>query len=118
MSWPRLWGKFLARLDRQRVEADMSAQSTQIHEGKEVALCAFIPDDFSIPKAFVSRGIVSTIRQQVYHSGLKNSVDLIQLDLTAARGTSGGPVFRPGLYHLQLIHQIQVSLICKRSVQH
>jgi len=67
--------------------------STNLQEGQEVALCAYIPDDFTIPKAFVSKGIVSTIRERLYDPRLKNTVELIQLDLTAAKGTSGGPIF-------------------------
>jgi len=69
------------------------APSSSLREGEEVALCAFIPDDFTSPRPFVAKGIISTVRGRVFVPDLKNEVELVQLDLSAARGTSGGPIF-------------------------
>jgi S1-C subfamily serine protease len=73
------------------------SESDDLNAGDEVALCAFIPNDaFVRPRAFVAKGIVSTVRKQVYHKPCGRHVDFIQMDLTAAHGTSGGPVINTG----------------------
>lgn len=66
-----------------------------IWEGQEVFACAYIKDDFSIPKPVIAKGIISTIREKCYDLRMKNNVDIIQLDLNISRGNSGAPVFLP-----------------------
>ena len=67
--------------------------SDNLREGQDIAICAFIPDDFKLPKAFISRGIVSTIRPKTFDPRLNSEVDIIQMDLNISKGTSGGPIF-------------------------
>ena len=69
--------------------------SDEIREGQDIAICAFIPDDFTLPKPFISRGIISTIRSKLYDPRLNNRVAIIQMDLNISKGTSGGPIFSP-----------------------
>lgn len=64
-----------------------------VYEGQEVSICAFIPDAYTIPKPFLARGIVSTIRPGVYSKTLNATVDILQFDLNISKGTSGGPIF-------------------------
>ncbi len=67
--------------------------SNHIYEGQSVGICAFIPDKFEKAKAFISSGVVSTIRKKEYIPFLEKVLDFIQSDLNIARGTSGGPIF-------------------------
>jgi S1-C subfamily serine protease len=67
--------------------------SDSLKEGQDIAICAFIPDSFKLPKAFISRGLVSTIRPKTFNPTLNNEVDIIQMDLNISKGTSGGPIF-------------------------
>jgi S1-C subfamily serine protease len=61
--------------------------------GDEVGLCGYIPDSFTTPRPFVSRGIISVIRESLFMDRAKPDVDIFQMDLTAGKGMSGGPVF-------------------------
>lgn len=70
-------------------------ESKSLREGQDVAICAFIRDNFPVPKAFVSKGIISTIRLGYFDSDLKSHVDIVQMDLSISKGTSGGPIFSP-----------------------
>lgn len=74
--------------------------SDQIQEGEDMALCAFITDDYSLPKPFLSRGIVSTHRRNLFSPILDNTISVIQLDLSISKGNSGGPVFDPSTGHV------------------
>lgn len=67
-------------------------RSSALREGDDVILSAFIDDPYKIPKPFFSKGIISTIREGVFDGDLKARVDLIQMDLSASRGNSGGAV--------------------------
>jgi len=71
------------------------ANSDKAYEGQEIAICAFIDDKFKLPKAFIAKGIISTIRSNVYDPRLDNSIGIFQMDLSISKGTSGGPIFYP-----------------------
>lgn len=71
------------------------ARSRNLQEGEDIAICAFIPDVFELPMPFVAKGIVSTVRNEIYFEKLKSTVSIIQMDLNVSKGTSGGPIFLP-----------------------
>ncbi len=69
--------------------------SDSIWEGQEVFTCAYIKDKFPIPKPIIAKGMISTIRNDFYDPRMKNSVNILQLDLNISRGNSGAPIFLP-----------------------
>lgn len=69
--------------------------AASLEEGSDIAICAFVTDSYSLPKPFVAKGIVSTIRPQTFDSELNSYVDIAQLDLSISQGTSGGPILNP-----------------------
>ena len=71
------------------------ANTDDIWEGQEIFTCAYIKDDFSIPKPIIAKGVVSTIRKKCYDLKMKNEVDIAQLDMNISKGNSGAPVFLP-----------------------
>jgi|GEM_PF-6971717 len=71
------------------------SNSDSTWEGQEVFTCAYIKDEFSIPKPIIAKGIVSTIRNKCYDPSMDNEVDIIQLDINISKGNSGAPVFLP-----------------------
>jgi len=71
------------------------ANSDSLWEGQEVFTCAYIKDDFTIPKPVIAKGVISTIRENCYDPNMKNKVDIIQLDLNISKGNSGAPIFLP-----------------------
>jgi len=71
------------------------SNSDAIWEGQEVFTCAYIKDEFSIPKPIIAKGIVSTIRNKCYDPRMDNKVDIVQLDMNISKGNSGAPLFLP-----------------------
>lgn len=71
------------------------SDSDSVWEGQEVFACAYIKDNFTTPKPIIAKGVVSTIRNKLYHPSMKNKVDILQLDLNISKGNSGAPVFLP-----------------------
>jgi S1-C subfamily serine protease len=71
------------------------SNSDAIWEGQEVFTCAYIKDEFSVPKPIIAKGIVSTIRNKCYDPRMDNKVDIVQLDMNISKGNSGAPVFLP-----------------------
>lgn len=69
--------------------------SDSIWEGQEVLACAYIKDEFKIPKPIIAKGIVSTVRNQLYDPRMDSKVDILQLDMNISKGNSGAPVFLP-----------------------
>ena len=69
------------------------SNSDAIWEGQEVFTCAYIKDEFSVPKPIIAKGIVSTIRNKCYDPRMDNKVDIVQLDMHISKGNSGAPVF-------------------------
>lgn len=71
------------------------SNSDSVWEGQEVFTCAYIKDDFTIPKPIIAKGIISTIRNKLYDPRMKNKVDILQLNLNISKGNSGAPIFLP-----------------------
>jgi len=71
------------------------SNSDSIWEGQEVFACAYIRDEFRIPKPVIVKGVVSTVRDDVYDARFNNKVDIVQLDMNVSKGNSGAPIFLP-----------------------
>jgi S1-C subfamily serine protease len=71
------------------------SNSVNIWEGQEVITCAYIKDQFAVPKPIIANGIVSTIRNECYDPRMNHNVDIMQLDMNISKGNSGAPVFLP-----------------------
>jgi S1-C subfamily serine protease len=71
------------------------SNSNIVYEGQEIVTCAYIKDDFTIPKPIIAKGIVSTIRNECFDPRMENRVDIVQLDMNISKGNSGAPVFLP-----------------------
>jgi len=69
--------------------------SDSIWEGQEVLICAYIKDEFKIPKPIIAKGIISTLRNNLYDPRMDNKVDIVQLDMNISKGNSGAPLFLP-----------------------
>ncbi len=65
-----------------------------LKEGDDVMLVSFLDDlkNFPLPRAFASRGMISTLRPNEYIGDLDLFGNFIFMDLNNARGTSGGLV--------------------------
>lgn len=71
------------------------SNSDNVWEGQEVVTCAYIKDEFTIPKPIIANGIISTIRNECYDQRMNNKVSIVQLDMNISKGNSGAPVFLP-----------------------
>ena len=92
------------------------ANSDSLKEGQDVFSVAFLPYDliFKEPRAFVSKGIISTIRKNVKLGNY--NCDVIQSNLSTALGNSGGPLLIMDLFP-RVVGYIDAGFFDKNTIQ-